>query len=469
MTRKNGKQILHYAVFGVLALVSLMIFHIWYKYHFFIQEQNCVFIFSRQSVAEYFGQNAWLVRLTGDFLTQFFYYLYAGPAITSAIILAVAVECHRCLKKIIGDTASFAATVMAEVFLFFVVFNNGFKIDFLLTVIVGALAADIYSSIFKKRRCWTAVAVIAILYYLAGFAQIVFAGFCALMMLREKRLADLLIVSAVALVIPIFGHRFFQTTYARNLVYPGFCTPALPDSHAELSYAIATEYYFRHFDKVEQLALRQDTMTAQSGIYYNMVQAQRGLLPDKILEQKVPELGTLVHIDQNSPTEAVCLMNDFYFLIGDMAMAERAAIMASVFSPDNRNVKMLKRLCEINLVTGDTAVALKYVRILEKTLLYKDWAQKHNPYLLDADVAKEIAEKRKFLNRSKNIRLNDDCREILIELLESNPDNIIALDYLLCTDLILGQRQTFKADYYKYCVQKGRQRLNNLYIEALSK
>jgi len=426
-------------------------------------------IFSRQSVAEYFRHNAWLTCLLGDFLTQFFYYLYAGPAITSAAILAVAVGCYRCLKKMIGGTASFAATVLSEVFLIFVVFNNSFKIDFVLAVLVGILACNVYFPLFKRGSWRTAAVVCVVLYYLAGFAQIVFAGFYALMMLRKRSLADLLIVPAVAFVIPIFGHRIFQTTYTRNLTYPGFYAPAMPDSYTEFSYAIATEYYFKHFDKVEQLALQQDTMTAQSGIYYNMVQAQKGLLPDKIQEQAIPELGTLLHIDENSPTEAINLMNDFYYLIGDMAMAERAAIMASVFSPENRNIKMLKRLCEINLVTGDTAIALKYVRILEKTLLYKSWATKHNPYSMDSDVAKEIAEKRKFINRTPLIRLNDNCREILTELLDSNPDNIAALDYLLCTDLILGQLQTFKADYYKYCVQNDRPRLKKIYIEALSK
>jgi hypothetical protein len=162
-------------------------------------------------------------------------------------------------------------------------------------------------------------------------------------------------------------------------------------------------------------------------------------------------------------------MNDFYYLIGDMAMSERAAIMAQVFSPNNRNVKMVKRLCEINLVTGDTAIAMKYVRILEKTLLYRDWAAKHNPYSLDKAVEKEIIEKRKFINRAETIRISDNCRDILIELLDSNPDNIAALDYLLCTDLILGQLQTFKADYYKYCILTNRQRLKKIYIDALAK
>ncbi len=469
MTQVKNKDIFPQSAFVILSLVSLMIFHFCYKYHFFIQEQNHIFICSQQYIAEYFQQNAWLTRLLGDFITQFFYYLYVGPAVASALILIITTESYRCFKKILDKKTSFIISITIQILLFFIVFNNNFQIDFLLSVLTGVLAINFYSLIFKKEGLCSAAVTLVVVYYIAGFAQLIFAGLYAAKLIAQKRLKEFWVIPAIAMVIPMVGHRIFQTTYTRNLTYPGFYAPAMPDSHAELSYAIATEYYFRHFDKVEQLALQQDTMTAQSGIYYNMVQAQKGLLPDKIQDQAIPELGTLLHIDENSPTEAINLMNDFYYLIGDMAMAERAAIMASVFSPENRNIKMLKRLCEINLVTGDTAIALKYVRILEKTLLYKSWATKHNPYSMDSDVAKEIAEKRKLINRTPLIRLNDNCREILTELLDSNPDNIAALDYLLCTDLILGQLQTFKADYYKYCVQNDHPRLKKIYIEALSK
>ena len=470
MTQEKIKIIIHNAVFLVLSLVSMMVFQMCYKYHFFIQEQNQIFVYSRQYIAEYFSQNSWLTCLAGDFLTQFFYYLYAGPSITAITIWLIAITSYKCIDKIFDNRKiSLIITITIEIYLTFIVFDNLFNINCLLSILVGVLSYYIYTKLFPKGGLLSAAITIVIIYYIAGFAQLIFAALYTIKLLKDKRLKEFLVIPTIALIIPIFGHRIFQTTYAKNLSYPGLHSPTLPDSYAEFSYAVATEYYFKHFDKVEQLAMSQDTMTAQSGIYYNMIQAQKDLLPDKIKTQKIPELGTLIHIDDKSPYEAIFLMNDFYDLIGDMAMSERAAIMAQVFSPNNRNIKMIKRLCEINLVTGDTAIAMKYIRILEKTLLYKDWALRHNPYALDPKVEKEIIEKRKFLNRSQNIRINDNCREILVELLDSNPTNTIALDYLLCTDLILGQLQTFKADYYKYCVQNNRQRLKPLYIEALQK
>ena len=453
----------------ILSLVSFLVFQFCYKYHFFIQEQNQIFVWSWQYIAEYFEQNSWLTCFTGDFLTQFFYYLYVGPIVTATIIFLIAIASYKSFNTIFNNKTSFIISITIEILVFFTIFDYKFNINYLLSVLFGFLSYIFYSKIFKKDNLIFAIITLLFGYYLGGFAQIIFAILYACKILKQKRLKEFAIIPAITFIIPLVGQRFYQTTYTRNLSYPDFCIPTLPDMHSEFSYSIATEYYFKHFDKVEQIALTQDTMTAQSGIYYNMVQAQKGILPDKIKSQKIPELGTLIHIDENSPIEAINLMNDFYYLIGDMAMAERAAILAQVFSPKNRNVKMIKRLCEINLVTGDTAIALKYLRILEKTLLYNDWAKKHNPYTFDKKVEKEILEKRNFCNSTNAIRINDNCREILLELLQSNPDNIIALDYLLCTDLILGQLQTFKADYYKFCIKNNRQRLKKIYTEALSK
>ena len=39
---------------------------------------------------------------------------------------------------------------------------------------------------------------------------------------------------------------------------------------------------------------------------------------------------------------------------------------------------------------------------------------------------------------------------IMCELAESNPNNKIAIDYMLCSDLLLKDMETFKRDYDTY-------------------
>ena len=55
-----------------------------------------------------------------------------------------------------------------------------------------------------------------------------------------------------------------------------------------------------------------------------------------------------------------------------------------------------------------------------------------------------------FVNKTDRLRLSDNCRDVLVGLLESNPRNLTALHYLMCTDILIGQRQVFLDDFRKY-------------------
>ena len=76
-------------------------------------------------------------------------------------------------------------------------------------------------------------------------------------------------------------------------------------------------------------------------------------------------------------------------------------------------------------------------------------------------------EKAQFINKKDTIRLGDFARTILLELLDSNPQNLVALDYLLCTDLTTGDIGSFKSDYDRYCMDRNAPRIKPLYQQAL--
>ena len=44
-----------------------------------------LFLYSGEFLRGYFQEEAWLACLTGDFLTQFFYYIGGGPFILSVV------------------------------------------------------------------------------------------------------------------------------------------------------------------------------------------------------------------------------------------------------------------------------------------------------------------------------------------------------------------------------------------------
>ena len=53
-----------------------------------------------------------------------------------------------------------------------------------------------------------------------------------------------------------------------------------------------------------------------------------------------------------------------------MTMAEHASLLSMIFSPQNKSVRMVQRLAEINLINGDNEAARKISAYpLEHTLL----------------------------------------------------------------------------------------------------
>ena len=70
---------------AVLAIAIFAFFFWMYPYHLFHKEQMMLFLYSGEFLRGYFQEEAWLACLTGDFLTQFFYYIGGGPFILSVV------------------------------------------------------------------------------------------------------------------------------------------------------------------------------------------------------------------------------------------------------------------------------------------------------------------------------------------------------------------------------------------------
>ena len=241
----------------------------------------------------------------------------------------------------------------------------------------------------------------------------------------------------------------------------------MPETKYEDRLAIADALWRRDYDDAKRRALAVDEPDDFSAFHYYLASALQDSLPDNLLKFPVKSLCTLTTISDKSPLSIINMMNELYYELGDMTYAERAAMMRNVFSPRNRNVRMIRRLAEINLVSGDTLAVRKYLNILGKTHAYARWSVAHTPGIMDPQTKADIERRRARSNTKDNIRIGDNCRNILLELLESNPGNTVALDYLLCTDLLLKDMDTFKMDYDSYCMTKGHPRHKRLYQEAL--
>ncbi len=411
----RGKILRYYPliVIALWAIACWCFFQFCYPYHFFFQEQNQLFLWSWDYISSYTG-SGWLATLAGDFLTQFYYYLYIGATILTFCLTATGMLLYSALSHFkVNHIVSLLLALVLMTFLAACHFSTSYRLSSTITV-MG----------------WT------LLLWLVSLAK------------GWKKQA------AVCCCLLLPAWMLFGLPQVKKLQGPDFIL--------EKDFAVDCEYYFGNHDKVIQLVEGSDQWTDQMLFFYNLSQAQRDQLPDHLLKFTPNYLGTFEKIGPETPMLTIRNMNELYWALGDMTFTERAAMMTNVFSHNNRNVRMMRRLAECNIVSGDSLAAEKYLRILDKTLVYRKWAEnirQHGQLIYQKKMQR--------VNRHDTITISDNAHFLMMQLLDANPDNPIALDYILCSNLLLKDIANFKRDYDRYCIETGKPRLKPLYQEAL--
>lgn len=460
-----------FARIGILivwAICTFIFLQTQFSYHFFHEEQDQLFLFSSDYIQSYFSKPAWLACLAGDFLTQFYYYTYAGAAILTIALLCMGDIFCRCLnhatnasKRKLMPWVTFVIAIMFMGLCTYFSIDTTYKLSSIIAIIGGCLiwwAMDMPRLRFTARLICSAILSV-VTYWLFGYGVILFVIFeimsiCTLSKSQAllRAVASLAVIIVVAVSVKTTS-RYDFLTFSDSLLYPGVGQSIDYDKEKALEqcYTLDTEYYFCKYNNVLRAyeGYKGDKIE-EMNFYYCLALEQLGMLPSHLTEMQDANLGTFLKINDQTPKYTIKMINDMYYMLGDMTYTERAALLANTFSPNGRNVRMIKRLAEANLVSGDTAAAMKYLRMLSKTLVYRKWARNHTPGTMTAEVKGEIERKHQFINKTDNIRIGDNCYIILTQLLDSNRDNSIALDYLLASDMLSHEREQYVSDYEKY-------------------
>lgn len=416
-----------YAVIVLLSAALFWIFQTEMPYHFYFKEQNQLFLNSAEYVLRYFNEEGGLSLLMGDFLTQFYYYAYAGSLILALSLLLLGVFCYKALLLVLPvfkkacSKGVWAKALALAIALLFMVYEA-----------MCSMAWD-----YPLSKVLSPVIALCLLVALFSVAK---------WLLHKPLFASNLRLKwgllAVAGLLWIFGVSVFCCPFVGK--------PQLVDRQLEAYFSADTEYYFGHTQRVIQIVENAEARNEAMEVLRTMAYARQGRLTDTMDPLSPPNLGTFITITDQSPVLTIHLMKDFYWLLGDMTYTERAAMLSLVFSPNSRNVRCIKRLAEVNLVTGDTLAAMKFLRLLEQTIPYRQWALDHTPGRMTLTVKSELEQKAKFQPEEDDIRLGDNCRDILLGLLQRNRQNTVALDYLLCSDMLSGKKELFVADYQQF-------------------
>lgn len=450
----------------VAGIACFAFFRYAYPYHLFHREQTLLFTYTTEQVAGYFKHPAVLSCLGGDFLTQFFYYNGIRAAIVAVMMAVLGLLTYATCRKWTNDWIAIIAAILVFTWESLRFCTISYPLSGTISL-VGALSLFLLSD--KMRGKWDftigSLCGIVLCYWLFGYGMFVFALLTLLSVLtRKKNYIGACLIMIISLTLPAIAANKYLMMPSQAYTYPATIWWGKPDFETERILGLNTEDYFGNWDKINEL-VHDGTPANSLSVCYNLANAMQGKLPDKLMDYYQPAaLGLFMPISEESTYLSTQLAGEIWFRLGDMTMAEHAAILSMIFSPQNKSARMVQRLAEINLINGDEAAARKYLHLLSKTLAYRQWAKDRMPGQESAEVKAWLEKKRSFLPEKDTLRLSStDVVKSLHLLLEANPSNQMALDYLLCFDLLMKDIPGFIKDYERFYHEAP----NRLYAEAL--
>ncbi|WP_455593222.1 DUF6057 family protein [Bacteroides sp.] len=451
---------------AVVGIACFLFFWQAYPYHLHHKEQTLLFMYSADVLKTYLEKPAVLSCLAGDFLTQFFHYRSGGAAVFSLLMLLLGGLGYETFRHWTGRWVAAGLGVLLvgwEVLRF-----CGVTYPLSSTVsLIGSFVLFILLRQAKGKWTYPIVGILLVVlgYWLFGYGLFIFLFFALLRAATERKyILWTCAMVAVGMLLPVVTANKYLMTTEQTFRYPATEWWNTPDFTVERLLGLDIESHRGNWDKVFE-TVHPDMRLSGATYYYNLVNATQGKLPDRLMYYYQPAVvGLFIPVNSESSYLTTQFASEVWYQLGDMTMAEHATLLSMIFSPANKGSRMIQRLAEINLINGDEAAATKYLCMLSKTMFYKQWAADRMPGVETLEVKQWLQQKRKFIPRSDTVRTSTmDAVKSLRLLLQSNPDNRMACDYLLCFHLLMKDLPSFILDYERF--HKGSP--NRLYSEAL--
>ena len=388
---------------AVLAfLAPFGFFQFTYPYHLMRREQLNLFLFDGDYIAGTYRGAGWLARLCGDFLEQFFHLPVAGPLAVALLLTAIGAVVYRICRHFLGRWPSLGVAALFFAWSFLRETSNIYVTRYTLAVL-GYLSLLLLALQFRKRWQRLAAAVL-----LLAFGAWVLGSPC---------------------------HRQYGKPWS------------VPMFRYERMIGLDVELSREHWDKVLRLS-EKDLYMEEASYCYNLAHAMKGDLGQKLLDHSQNHQYTLLFpVSSERTVFTNSLAGEAWFQLGDLTVAEQSAITSLQASPKHTGARFILRLARINLIMGEEATAQKYLNMLGKTLFYRKWAERMMPGQRDAATQEQLARARGKLARTDFVHQAEEPRRVLLGLLEADPGNLPAREYLLCYDLMCYDLDAFIGDY----------------------
>ena len=390
-------------VAAVLAFLGSWSFFLFaFPYHLMRREQQNLFLFDGVHIRETYRGMGFLGRFVSDFLEQFFLAAVPASLIVALLLTGIGVVVFRICRHFLGKWPSLGIATLFFAWSFLRETGNLYLTRY--TVATLALLSLVLLALQFKNAWLKPMAAVL----LVGFGIWAFGS-------------------------PV--HKVYGKAWS------------VPQFKYERVIGLDTEACRENWDKVLELS-KVDLYTEEASYCYNLALAMKGRLGDDLFDHSQNYHYSLLFpasSDQTVMTNAMA--GEAWFQLGDMTVAEQSAITSLQASPKHTGARYLERLARVNLISGEEGAAMKYLTILGKTLFYGRWARSMMPGLQDETVRAQLSDAHARLARKDMVHQLERPRELLLGLLEADPANAAARNYLLCYDLLTYDLDAFMQDF----------------------
>ncbi|MEI8225917.1 MAG: DUF6057 family protein, partial [Bacteroidota bacterium] len=139
--------------------------------------------------------------------------------------------------------------------------------------------------------------------------------------------------------------------------------------------------------------------------------------------------------------------NEIFYHLGLINASQEYAFEGMETIPSlNKSARAIKRLAETNLINGNYKVSEKYLKLLGKTMFYRNWAKETMKYLYNDDLINnhpDWGEKRKIMVKEDFFFKVQNIESTLNMMLKENPQNKITFEYLMAFYMINKDLRNF--------------------------
>ena len=229
------------------------------------------------------------------------------------------------------------------------------------------------------------------------------------------------------------------------------------------------DYYARQgeWQEIVSHARAHSVRDMDALIYLNLALSHTGRFSGDLM--RFPQIGVEGFIPHD-PKSRMGLIeaSEVAWQVGQVNAAQRFAFVGVLSSQRCMQPRLMKRLVETYLVTGEYRAAEKYIKILESTPHYRDWAKAQRP-LLDSVVCAStdwIKAKRAVLPVTDNpLDLTLTFPNALAFLIDDHADNRPAFEYGMGYLLVYKDLMTFM--HYMELMKERGESFPVLYQEAI--